>query len=75
MFDEREEVVKSPTACTYTVPSVFDKMEKKLIEMSPFMSESKRGVFEGTSPCSQICYDSGQDTQKNFHFNLTSKWI
>jgi hypothetical protein len=57
------------------VPSSFDKVEKKLIDMSSFMSESRRVVFEGGSGCGQVCYDSVKDPHRNFHFNISGKWV
>lgn len=43
--------------------------------MSSFMSESKRVVFEGSNTCSQLCYDTVKDPHRNFHFNITGKWM
>lgn len=40
--DAKAVVAVGPTPYTYSVPSGFDKIEKKLIDMSCFMSESRR---------------------------------
>ena len=66
---------KGPNPTTYEVPSSFDKIEKKLIDTSSFMSESKRAVFEGRNTCSQICYDTVKEPNKNFHFNISGRWV
>jgi len=43
----REGEEEGPTPHSYQIPSIFDNTEKKLIDMSCFMSESKRNPFYG----------------------------
>ncbi len=66
---------KEPDVCTYEIPSSFDKIEKKLIDMPCFMSESKREPFMATSSGAKVFYDVNKDTKANFHFSIGKNWV
>ena len=62
-----------PPVGAYEVPSAFSQ-EKRLIEMSAFMSECKREPFDGRGMGPNVRMQGGPG-KKNFHFNIRDEWM
>lgn len=74
-LDRIKEKESGPTPNSYKITSNFDNTEKKLIEMSAFMSDSKRDPFnsKGLGPNLRTYLDPS--LKKNFHFNIREQWL
>lgn len=74
-LDAVKEEPAGPTPCSYELPSAFDPREK-LIDMSCFMSESKREAFAGVERrLGPNVRWEGREGKKNYHFNIRGEWL
>lgn len=75
IFGGKKRYKPSPGPTLYDVKRIYDNITPKLIESTPFMSETRREAFKPVEIYGANLRSPDVPSPKNFHFNIKDEWM